>query len=1025
MSGSSSDTEINVKIGATATAFEAACKAATTSMQSLKATVDSFATSMQSATGQIGKATPAMEGMRNASVATAEALRGTNQAASSAAMSTRALIDATTGVSRAQNNAFDSAEVFRKALGDASNETKALRGFFEEANEGAGHFAHGTSGVTRELIVMAHEAVSGNFTRIPGSLMVLGERMGGLTISTLAWAAAIGAAVYAVYELASGWLHVEEAVRAAQGAQVTVGTWSSQSDAQTRSSITKMVELWGLNRSEAAKVAALYGQLGGAAVQYRGRIEDVGHALAKLTGADEVETAQELVKVFNGGAEAIVKWAEAHHYVEGEAARAIETLAKVPSSLAAEGKLLDALEAKFGNSGKAAAQATQALKAYIATAQMLGPDGIMSADIAPNLPTKEQLTIGKPGTPAPSPQEIDQSAIIHKNTAALNEIREIDLQLIALEDAKKRGVEGAEEAIATARRRRAGIHLTLDRNEHEATVAALDAELIAAKDNADKRLEITRNRFEETKRYDSENPTAIAAAAHAVQQAEIAADDQHYKLKMAKLAGEEAAAKGALGEQIAIENKKLAAMVAAGKAGTVEYQNELNRRTALEKQAGDEAAQIGISKLRGDQEAAMGDYAAQLAIQDKIVAMTRAHYVEGSAQLQTELNKQQRLRAEAARQSASLAVQELEEHRRLLDEKLREDMRHVEAQRMEDALSVEGARQAQVQLIETYRSAAEQILAAEAKKSAGQRAMAEQVAKRQQELAQQTASLVQRTNDQAAQETQRAWMSAERQIASTFASEATSVLSGQRTLVQAIGGLGQRMVQDAIGWAARKALAWAQAEFLQTAVTRAQAAIRGTADAPSFLANIASMLGRWLGFEGAKTAATTAAATTRTAEESAAATIGTTAKATAARLNIAAAAAEAAAWAFADSASLGPPGLIAAPGVAAATEATVMAFQGLVPALAVGAWDLPHDTLAQLHKGEMVVPATFASGLRAAASGGGDGGMGGGGGDTNVHFHVSALDGASVAAFIRSNGRAIAQVVAGHQSRNPSLRPAF
>jgi hypothetical protein len=54
----------------------------------------------------------------------------------------------------------------------------------------------------------------------------------------------------------------------------------------------------------------------------------------------------------------------------------------------------------------------------------------------------------------------------------------------------------------------------------------------------------------------------------------------------------------------------------------------------------------------------------------------------------------------------------------------------------------------------------------------------------------------------------------------------------------------------------------------------------------------------------------------------------------------------------------------AAAGPAAAAEAEVMSMTGLV-ALDVGAWTIPRDLTAQLHAGEMVVPANFATGLRA------------------------------------------------------------
>ncbi len=52
---------------------------------------------------------------------------------------------------------------------------------FGEATSAAGENAFATAGARRELIVLGHEAISGNFSRIPGSFMVLAERMGGVT----------------------------------------------------------------------------------------------------------------------------------------------------------------------------------------------------------------------------------------------------------------------------------------------------------------------------------------------------------------------------------------------------------------------------------------------------------------------------------------------------------------------------------------------------------------------------------------------------------------------------------------------------------------------------------------------------------------------------------------------------------------------------------------------------------------------------------------------------------------------------
>jgi phage-related minor tail protein len=89
----------------------------------------------------------------------------------------------------------------RKAMGDSVDPAaiKAFQGLEEEivktktlmqqagvdgfgaVENGAKKSAFATAGATRELMVLGHEVISGNFSRIPGSLMVLAERMGGIT----------------------------------------------------------------------------------------------------------------------------------------------------------------------------------------------------------------------------------------------------------------------------------------------------------------------------------------------------------------------------------------------------------------------------------------------------------------------------------------------------------------------------------------------------------------------------------------------------------------------------------------------------------------------------------------------------------------------------------------------------------------------------------------------------------------------------------------------------------------------------
>ena len=135
------------------------------------------------------------------------------------------------------------------------------------------------------------------------------------------------------------------------------------------------------------------------------------------------------------------------------------------------------------------------------------------------------------------------------------------------------------------------------------------------------------------------------------------------------------------------------------------------------------------------------------------------------------------------------------------------------------------------------------------------------------------------------------------------------------------------------------------------------------------------------------------------------------------RTQIAGNAAVAGSAAFASTAAIPVVGPGLAPGAAAAAYAGAMGFQAAVPGFAVGAWDLPSDMIAQVHKGEMIIPRTFADDLRSNG-----GSIGGSGGDT--HVHINAIDAGSFQRMLKRNPGAIADAMkAAH--RNGSLRGAM
>jgi hypothetical protein len=108
---------------------------------------------------------------------------------------------------------------------------------------------------------------------------------------------------------------------------------------------------------------------------------------------------------------------------------------------------------------------------------------------------------------------------------------------------------------------------------------------------------------------------------------------------------------------------------------------------------------------------------------------------------------------------------------------------------------------------------------------------------------------------------------------------------------------------------------------------------------------------------------------------------------------------------------LGP----AAPAAGLAAGAEVKAGALALAAFDVGAWNIPTNQLAMVHKGELIMPAPEATAFRAnlSAQAAGGGGPGGRGGDT--HNHTWNINGAK-------SPQSTAREVARYMERNPSTR---
>ena len=163
--------------------------------------------------------------------------------------------------------------------------------------------------------------------------------------------------------------------------------------------------------------------------------------------------------------------------------------------------------------------------------------------------------------------------------------------------------------------------------------------------------------------------------------------------------------------------------------------------------------------------------------------------------------------------------------------------------------------------------------------------------------------------------------------------------------------------------------------------------------------------------EAMKTAATVSGVAARTGAEEGGAAASLGAQGAAMVRSILSSAAETFAGVFGFLAPLMGP---FAAGPATAAQATVAGMAGAVASADIGMWRAPQDMLTLIHHNELIMPpaeaGAFRSMLTTSASGGASPGPSVAIHPT-THFNVSAIDGASVASWMRSNGPGMAKAL--------------
>lgn len=982
-----------------------------------------------------------------------------------------------TGLGTSFKEAAASAEVFTEALNGTTTPLSKLRALMadevpdalDKTKSASDRAARGGSMMTMEFIRLGHEAVVGNWTRIPGTLMVVAEYSDTVrtalanlvnSFTTMQFAgvgavlAVAGAFVIMIERAHAATLAINEATSAA--------TMQGRSPAEARAQMVafgaQMKDTGIMGATAMTQVASSISQLGELTEVQKSKIAGVGTALFLNWQSDAKKTGQEIGQIF-ASTSSLDSYLVKEHLLSLEQqqawAKAATAAEKYDIGIAAITARLGPLNAQIKAAGDEA-------KLNIAIAQMT-PEGGGAVIGKGNFDVPKHLGDFEPGTKQADPQAVaDTQAVIDLNkhntdllllkehlaaaervlasataannaeqiksatTAKANAVAEIE-QWKAIGDASINAKQQADLAqILANRAAQGGAAKAMTEDLHKLTMDFWDAE--AAK-SGQTDATITREKTaalaartklsESQNRVDSEYVQETAQRATAAGNAALTEADRVHK-------GRQAMTEAATRAELAVYQAAATDMTRIGHAADLERQ-EMSQRAArlhmmlLKEDASAEAAaakkSLGdkLSELSTEQAAVHDNFTAVMAIEDRKVALLRAAGSEATKLLNDELSKRLNMIRQhealvAADRQRDDAKQRSEDSQEIAQNKAMLDEQVAEGQLTKiQAIALERSFAAQKHAIEL--TALEATLATLGAETEARKQQLRTMGLLKQQWATEDAKL----NRAAVLDFKAQWDKIVAPVESAMTQQIGAVLRGNATMGQAVRGFAASVVISYLEMGAKKVFTEVSSQAMATAAHAlgfSQRAAIGAAETASGNSDLIVRLGRWIATQLGLTAATGAGATARAGVLTAEQLAAVTATGLTARLSIAAAASVAAAWAFADSASLGPPGLVAAPGVSDGAYAEVMAFQATVPALAVGAWNVPKDMGANLHAGEMVIPASFAEGMRSA---------GGGGSSQTLNYAPTLNGGGADPASMRAQAGMIKSYM-WHATRNGALR---
>lgn len=207
---------------------------------------------------------------------------------------------------------------FKDRCADLNNQLRAVGQSMPTVEAATQKIGFATAGATQEYIRLGHEAMTGNFSRIPGSLIVLASRLGGLgailsgvTAGMVGWAAAIGVSLYGLYEWIAAIDKLKNTQMTVAGAMDMAGQSLSYNSEQIKKNIDAMRQYQSISNAEAQSIAVDFARSGAALGDLQNKLINYIDAWRQLTGEKNADAAvHNMIKMFSEPAKAAQELAD-------------------------------------------------------------------------------------------------------------------------------------------------------------------------------------------------------------------------------------------------------------------------------------------------------------------------------------------------------------------------------------------------------------------------------------------------------------------------------------------------------------------------------------------------------------------------------------------------------------------------------------------------------------------------------------------------------------------------------------------